>query len=183
MLRFSRCWVIVISWVESHLIAAGSETTRNSLTLGVLALAEHPDQWDALATDRSLLPAAADEILRHASTTPYNRRTATVDSELGGRTIAAGDKVTLWWASANHDEDVFDDPFAFDVRRSPNPHLAFGHGSHFCLGATLARTEIRLVLDALLDRFSAVVPAGPIERTRSNKHTGVRHAPVTLVPR
>ena len=81
-----------------------------------------------------------------------------------------------------HDEAVFTDPFAFDVRRSPNPHLAFGHGSHFCLGATLARTEIRLVLDALLDRFAAVRPAGPVERTRSNKHTGVRHAPVTLVP-
>ena len=165
------------------LIAAGSETTRNSLTLGVLALAEHPDQWRALADDRSLLPSAADEILRWASTTPYNRRTATADTVLGGRRIAAGDKVTLWWASANHDEAVFTDPFAFDVRRSPNPHLAFGHGSHFCLGSTLARTEIRLVLDALLDRFAAIRPAGPVERTRSNKHTGVRHAPVTLVPR
>ena len=165
------------------LIAAGSETTRNSLTLGVLALAEHPDQWRALADDRSLLPTAADEMLRWASTTPYNRRTATADTVLGGRRIAAGDKVTLWWASANHDEAVFADPFAFDVGRDPNPHLAFGHGSHFCLGSTLARTEIRLVLDALLDRFAAIRPAGPVERTRSNKHTGVRHAPVTLVPR
>ena len=165
------------------LIAAGSETTRNSLTLGVLALAEQPDQWRALADDRALLPSAADEILRWASTTPYNRRTATVDTELGGRRIAAGDKVTLWWASANHDEAVFADPFAFDIRRAPNPHLAFGHGTHFCLGATLARTEIRVVLDALLDRFEAIRPTGPIERTRSNKHTGVRHAPVTLVPR
>ena len=92
------------------LIAAGSETTRNSLTLGVLALAERPDQWRALADDRALLPSAADEILRWASTTPYNRRTATVDTELGGRRIAAGDKVTLWWASANHDEAVFAAP-------------------------------------------------------------------------
>jgi cytochrome P450 len=165
------------------LIAAGSETTRNSLTLGVLALADHPDQWQALAADRTLLPGAADEILRWASTTPYNRRTATVDTVLGGERIAAGDKVTLWWASANHDEATFADPFTFDVRRDPNPHLAFGHGSHFCLGSTLARTEIRLVLDALLDRCAAVRPAGPLERTRSNKHTGVRHAPVTLVPR
>jgi cytochrome P450 len=164
------------------LIAAGSETTRNSITLGVLALADRPDQWRALAADRALLPGAADEILRWASTTPYNRRTATVDADLGGRRISTGDKVTLWWASANHDEEVFADPFTFDIRRAPNPHLAFGHGSHFCLGATLARTEIRLVLDALLDRFAAVRAAGPIERTRSNKHTGVRHAPVTLVP-
>jgi cytochrome P450 len=164
------------------LIAAGSETTRNSLTLGVLALAEHPEQWQALADDRSLLPSAADEMLRWASTTPYNRRTATVDTVVGGQRIAAGDKVTLWWASANRDEAVFADPFAFDIGRSPNPHLAFGHGSHFCLGSTLARTEIRLVLDALLERFAAIRPAGPVERTRSNKHTGVRHAPVALVP-
>jgi hypothetical protein len=163
-------------------IAAGSESTRNSLTLGVLALGEHPDQWRALADDRTLLPGAADEILRWASTTPYNRRTATVDTVLGGQRIAAGDKVTLWWASANHDEAVFADPFTFDVRRDPNPHLACGHGSHFCLGSNLARTEIRLVLDALLDRFAAIRPAGPLERTRSNKHTGVRHAPVALVP-
>jgi len=160
------------------LIAAGSETTRNSITLGLLALAEHPDQWRALQDDRSLLPAAVDEVLRWASTTPYNRRTATVDTVLGGRPITAGDKVTLWWASANRDEEVFAEPFRFDVTRSPNPHLAFGHGSHYCLGANLARTEIRLVLDQVLDRFDGLEPAGPIERTRSNKHTGVRHAPV-----
>jgi cytochrome P450 len=165
------------------LIAAGSETTRNSITLGLLALAEHPDQWRRLQDDRSLVPSAVEEILRWASTTPYNRRTATVDVELGGQQIAAGGKVTLWWASANRDEAVFDDPFRFDVARSPNPHLAFGHGSHFCLGATLARTEIRLVLDGVLDRFDGLEPAGPIERTRSNKHTGVRHAPVRFLVR
>jgi cytochrome P450 len=97
--------------------------------------------------------------------------------------VPAGDKVTLWWASANYDEDVFDEPFAFDIARTPNPHVAFGHGTHFCLGANLARTEIRLVLDAMLDRFDGAVPTGPVERTRSNKHTGVRHAPVELIAR
>lgn len=165
------------------LIAAGSETTRNSITLGLLALAERPEAWRALDEDRSLMPSAVDEVLRWASTTPYNRRTATTDTTLGGQRIAAGDKVTLWWASANYDEDVFTDPFTFDVARRPNPHLAFGHGGHYCLGANLARTEIRLVLEAVLDRFAGIEPSGPIEWTRSNKHTGVRHAPVGLTPK
>ncbi len=165
------------------LVAAGSETTRNSITLGLLALAAEPEQWDRLHRDRTLLPSAVEEVLRYAATTPYNRRTATVDTTLGGQRIAAGDKVTLWWASANRDEAVFDEPDRFRVDRSPNPHLAFGHGGHFCLGANLARTEIRLVLEAFLDRFEGLEPTGPVERTRSNKHTGVRHAPVRLVPR
>ena len=165
------------------LIAAGSETTRNSIAVGVATLAEVPDQWQVLRDDRTLLPSAVEEILRWASSTPYNRRTATRETEIGGQAIAAGDKVTLWWASANRDETVFDDPFRFDVRRDPNPHLTFGHGAHFCLGANLARLEMRLMLDALLDRFDAIVPTGPIEWTRSNKHTGVRHMPVQLVPR
>jgi cytochrome P450 len=91
--------------------------------------------------------------------------------------------VTLWWASANRDEDVFVDPFRFDVGRDPNPHLAFGHGSHFCLGGTLARLELRVVLDVLLDRVESASVAGPVEWGRSNKHTGVRRLPVALVPR
>ncbi len=165
------------------LIAAGSETTRNSIAVGLKALIEHPDQWRALQSDRALLPAAVEEMLRWASSTPYNRRTATRDVAVRGRTIRAGDKVTLWWASANRDEEVFADPFRFDVRRTPNPHLAFGHGAHFCLGATLARLEMRLIFDALLDRFDTIALAGPVEWTRSNKHTGVRHMPVTLRPR
>jgi cytochrome P450 len=167
----------------SLLVAAGSETTRNSITLGVLALAERPARWRALQGDRSRMPSAVDEVLRWASSTPYNRRTAATDVRIRDVTIPAGDKVTLWWASANFDEDVFHDPFTFDIDRTPNPHLAFGHGTHFCLGANLARMEIRLVLDAMLDRFDGVAPAGPVERTRSNKHTGVRHAPVEVVPR
>jgi cytochrome P450 len=162
------------------LIAAGSETTRNSIAVGLMAMIERPEQWRALQADRTLLPGAVEEMLRWASSTPYNRRTATRDVTLRGQTLRRGDKLTLWWASANRDEEVFADPFRFDVRRKPNPHLAFGHGSHFCLGANLARLEMRLVFEALLDRFDEIALAGPVEWTRSNKHTGVRHMPVTL---
>ena len=160
------------------LIAAGSETTRNSIAIGVAALAERPDDWRALADDAALRPRAVEEILRWASSTLYNRRTATRDVVLGDATIRAGDKVALWWASANRDEAVFAEPFRFDVRRDPNPHLAFGDGAHFCLGAGLARLEIRVLLDVLPDRFAAIELAGPIEWTRSNKHAGVRRMPV-----
>jgi cytochrome P450 len=165
------------------LIAAGSETTRNTIAVGLLALVENPAAWRDLSADRTLLAGAIEEMLRWASSTTYNRRTATRATELGGATIRAGDKVTLWWSSANRDEDVFRDPFTFDLRRDPNPHLAFGHGSHFCLGAALARLEMRLVFEGLLDRVSAAEPAGPVEWTRSNKHTGVRHMPVRLIAR
>jgi cytochrome P450 len=165
------------------LIAAGSETTRNSIALGFAALVQHPDQWRTLQQDRTLLPRAVEEMLRWASSTPYNRRTATRDVTVRGATIRAGDKVTLWWASANRDEDVFAEPFRFDVRRDPNPHLTFGYGNHFCLGANLARVEMRLVFEGLLERFADIALDGPIEWTRSNKHTGVRHMPVALVRR
>lgn len=165
------------------LIAAGSETTRNSIAIGLLALLEHRDAWDDLARDPALMPTAVEETLRWASTTAYNRRTATRDTVLRGERIAAGDKVTLWWSSANRDEDAFPDPFRFDVRRQPNRHLAFGHGNHFCLGAILARMEIRLVLEALLARVEGCEIVGPVEWVRSNKHTGLRHLPVTLARR
>ncbi len=165
------------------LIAAGSETTRNSIAIGIGALAENPDQWDLVASDPSLLPTAVEEVLRWSSSTTYNRRTATRDVEMCGHQLRAGDKVTLWWASANRDEEVFDDPFRFDVLRNPNRHLAFGHGGHFCLGANLARAEIRLVLECLMANVAELIPTGPIEWVRSNKHTGVRHMPVRMVLR
>jgi len=167
----------------SLIIAAGSETTRNSIAVGMLALTERPDALDELRDERSLVPNAVEEILRWASSTPYNRRTATRDVEIGGQQIMAGDKVTLWWASANRDESVFSDPYSFDIARNPNPHLAFGRGTHFCLGAALARMEIRVVLDALLDKVGQVSLTGPVEYVRSNKHAGVRHMPVHLAPR
>lgn len=167
----------------SLLVAAGTETTRNTIAVGLAELAGHPAAWDALADDPDAVPAAVEELLRWASSTPYNRRTATRDVELGGQQIRAGDKVTLWWASANRDEAEFDDPFRFDVARTPNRHLAFGHGAHFCLGARLARLEIRVVVEEMVRTVASMEPLGPIEWTRSNKHTGVRHLPVELVPR
>jgi cytochrome P450 len=121
-----------------------------------------------------------EEILRWTSATLYNRRTATRDTELAGVPIRQGDKVTLWWASANRDEEVFTDPFRFDIRRDPNPHVTFGHRSHFCLGAGLARMEIRVLLDQVLDRLEDVALSGPIERVRTNKHAGVSRMPVTF---
>jgi cytochrome P450 len=163
------------------LVAAGSETTRNSITAGLLALMDRPGEWAALRADRSQLPGAVEEMLRWASSTVYNRRTATGDVERHGQVIRAGDKVVLWWQAANFDERAFTDPTTFDIGRDPNPHLAFGAGSHFCLGANLARLEITLVFDGLLDRVEAIEPAGPVERTRSNKHAGFRHAPVRLL--
>lgn len=162
------------------LVAAGSETTRNSIAAGLIALVERPKQWRALQADRSLLPGAVEEMLRWASSTVYNRRTATEEVVLHGQTVRPGDKVVLWWQAANFDERVFEDPFEFDLGRRPNPHLAFGAGSHFCLGANLARMEIKLVFEGLLDRVDAVNLAGPVERTRSNKHAGFRHVPVTF---
>jgi cytochrome P450 len=169
-----------LSMTFSLLVAAGSETTRNAIALGVAALAEHPDQLALLRGDRSLVGSAVEEILRWSSPTLYNRRTATGDAEIGGVRVLGGQKVTLWWASADFDESVFEEPDRFDLRRDPNPHLAFGSRSHFCLGAGLARLEIRLVLEELLDRVGSIELTGPIRRVRTNKHAGVARMPVRL---
>lgn len=160
------------------LVVAGSETTRNSIALGMVALIDHPDQLDALRDDRSLMPSAVEEILRWTTATLYNRRTATRDTDLHGHRITRGEKVTLWWPSANRDESVFDDPFRFDIRRDPNPHLAFGHRTHFCLGANLARMEIRVILDEILNRLDDFELTGPVKRMRTNKHAGVSRVPL-----
>jgi cytochrome P450 len=165
------------------LVVAGSETTRNSIALGMVALIENPEQRRALRDDRSLMPTAVEEILRWTSATLYNRRTATRPSDIGGQPIAAGDKVTLWWASANRDETVFEDSFRFDISRDPNPHLSFGHRSHFCLGANLARLEIKLLLNEVLDRLDGFELAGPVRRVRTNKHAGVSHVPLRFSKR
>ncbi|MFB9682362.1 cytochrome P450 [Streptosporangium vulgare] len=159
-------------------LGAGTEPPRNAIALGLLALAEHPDQWEALRADRSLLPGAIEEILRWASPTPYNRRTATRDVEFRGAKIKAGDKVTFWWASANRDETVFDDPFTFDIRRAHNPHLAFGFGGHSCMGEQMGRLDIRLILEALLDRVERIRLTGPVEWAKDNKHTVILRMPV-----
>jgi cholest-4-en-3-one 26-monooxygenase len=135
------------------LTVAGSETTRDAISLGLLALLEHPDQLEVLRREPDAMRPAVEEILRWASPVSYFARRATRDTEIRGVSIAAGDRVTLWYASANRDEDVFDDPFRFDIRRTPNPHVAFGGGGpHFCLGANLARREITILFEELLAR-------------------------------
>lgn len=164
----------------SLLFTAGSETTRNSIAGAVHAFGRFPDEWRRLLDDPSLLPTAVEEILRWTSATAYNRRTATRDTELGGQRIRAGDKTAHWYPSANRDDAVFDDPYRFDVGRDPNPHLAFGHGIHHCLGAALARREITVMVDTLMRRAPTIEVAGDIEWGRSNKHTSIRHLPVHL---
>jgi cytochrome P450 len=164
----------------SLLWAAGADTTRNAIAGAIVAMTDAPDQLALIRDDRSMMATAVEEIVRWTHPASYNRRTATRPVELGGEKIGAGDKVVFWEASANRDEQVFADPFRFDLCRDPNPHLGFGHGIHHCLGASLARLEIRVVLDELFDRVRTIERTGPVEWTRSNKHTGIRRLPVRL---
>jgi cytochrome P450 len=165
-----------------QLVTAGNDTTKTMLASGLLALLQHPEQLEALRGDRSLIPGAVEEILRWANPLHYFRRTATADAELRGRRIAAGDKVAMIYTSANRDEDVFDDPHRFDIRREPNPHLSFGIGEHFCLGAHLARLEGRVFFEELLDTFPSIELTGEPRRTRSNLNNALKELPVRLTP-
>jgi cytochrome P450 len=158
----------------SLLFAAGSETTRHAISGGVLALLERPDQLAALRADPGLLGTTIEEVLRWTSPSPAKRRTVARPATLAGHTMEPGQKVLFWEASANRDELVFDHGMEFDLRRDPNPHLALGRGVHFCLGAHLARLEMRVVLEELLRRFDGIERAGALEWTRSNRHTGIR---------
>lgn len=162
------------------LFAAGSETTRNAIAGGLLPLLERPAQLQALRSEPALLVTAIEEMLRWTTPAPSKRRTATRHTELGGHAIRPGDKVLFWEGSANRDERVFARGMQFDVRREPNPHLAFGHGVHFCLGGNLARLEMRVVFEELLAVFAQYALAGGVEWTRSNRHTGIRHLPLRL---
>jgi cytochrome P450 len=164
----------------SLLFSAGAETTRNAVAGGLLALADHPEQLRALRADLALLPTAVEEMVRWTSPSPSKRRTATRDIKLGGYAIEAGQKVQIWEGSANRDAAVFADPDVFDIGRKPNPHLGFGQGVHYCLGANLARLELRVLFEELLSRFSSVKVVKPMEWTRSNRHTGIRHLVVEL---
>ena len=165
------------------LAVAGNETTRNLISNGMNFMFEHPDQWAKLVNDRSLLPGAIDEMLRYASPVMYMRRTAPEDFELRGQTIREGEKMALWYISANRDEDVFEDPQRFDVTRSPNEYVAFGGGGpHFCLGANLAKLEIRVMFEELLNRLPDIARAGDIQRLRSNFINGIKHMPVKFTP-
>jgi cytochrome P450 len=164
----------------SLLFSAGAETTRNSVAGGLLALLDHPDQMAMLRADFDLLPTAVEEMVRWTSPSPSKRRTATRDVTLGGCPVEAGQKVQIWEGSANRDAAVFADPDVFDVTRKPNPHLGFGQGVHYCLGANLARLELRVLFEELLGRYSSGRVVKPVEWTRSNRHTGIRHMVVEL---
>jgi cytochrome P450 len=164
----------------SLLFSAGAETTRNAVAGGLLALADHPEQLRALRADLALLPTAVEEMVRWTSPSPSKRRTATRDVELGGCAIETGQKVQIWEGSANRDAAVFENADFFDITRKPNPHLGFGQGVHYCLGANLARLELRVLFEELLGRFASVKVVEPVEWTRSNRHTGIRHLVVEL---
>jgi cholest-4-en-3-one 26-monooxygenase len=165
------------------LAVAGNETTRNLISGAMVAFFDHPDQWEKLRADRSLLPSAIEEMLRYVSPVMHFRRQATADVVIGDQNIAEGDKVVFWHVSANRDESVFDRPDTFDITRTPNNHMAFGGGGpHFCLGANLARMEIRVMFDRLLDRMPDIRLDGEVQRLRSNFINGVKHIPVAFAP-
>src|SRR3954447_3132077 len=164
------------------LAVAGNETTRNAIAHAMNALLDHPDQYEEMAADPDrLVPSAVEEILRWASPVLYFKRNVTADTELRGVPMAAGDKVSIWYVSSNRDEDVFDEPFRFDIHRAPNPHVAFGGGGpHFCLGANLARMELQVMFAELVKRVPRVERLGPPDRLRSNFIGGIKHLPVRL---
>jgi cholest-4-en-3-one 26-monooxygenase len=166
------------------LVIAGNETTRNLISGGMTLIFDNPDERARLIADRTLMPTAVEEMLRLTSSVMNFERTATRDTELGGVSIAEGEKVCMWYVAANRDPDVFIDAERFDVGRKPNPHLAFGGGGpHFCLGASLARQEIRALFDELLDRYPQIQQTGEVERLRSNFIRGIKSLPVNLGPR
>ena len=160
------------------LVEAGNETTRNAITGGLLALSEHPGEWEKLRARPELVPDAVEEILRWVSPISHFTRVAAEDYPVRGETIRAGDQVALYFASANRDEEVFDDPFPFRVDRRPNPHLAFGFGEHFCMGALLARVEVEVVYRLLLERLESFEVCGPVERLSSIINGSIKHLPI-----
>lgn len=165
-------------WLFWLFVVAGNETVRNALPGAMHALLAHPQQLALLRAEPALLDTAVEEMLRWWSPVIHFRRTAAVDTELGGVPIRAGEKVVVFFSSANRDERVFADPDRFDITRSPNPHLAFGHGPHFCVAAHLARVQLRAMVAAVLRRWAHVEPAGEPQRLRSNFQNGIKHLPI-----
>ena len=163
-----------------QLVTAGNDTTRTMLSSGLLALLQHPEQLAEVRRRPEAIPGMVEEVLRWANPLHYFRRTAVTGTEISGQPIAAGDKVAMVYTSANRDEAVFDDPHSFDITRSPNPHLSFGIGAHFCLGVHLARLEGRVFFEELLARFGRVELAGEPVRQRSNLNNALKLLPVRL---
>jgi cytochrome P450 len=160
------------------LVEAGNETTRNAISGGLVAFCENPDQWEELRAQPDLLPDAVEEILRWVTPISHFTRTATEDCEVGGVTISRGDQLALYFGSANRDEAVFEDPFAFRIDRRPNPHLAFGFGEHVCLGGHLARVEIETIFRHLLERLEWFELSGPVVRLESAVNGSIKHLPL-----
>jgi cholest-4-en-3-one 26-monooxygenase len=163
------------------LIIAGNETTRNALSGGIEALCEHPEQLDRLRRDPTLLPQAIEEVLRWVSPVMQFRRTALRDTTIGDQEVRKGEKVVMYYGAANRDPRVFENPELFDITRTPNPHLAFGIGTHFCMGSHIARLEMRVTLEEFLRRFPKVSLAGPPDRQESNFISGITRLPLRLV--
>jgi cytochrome P450 len=164
------------------LIVAGNETTRNAISGGLQVLSEHPEQKAKLLANPELLDSAIEEILRWVSPVHHMARTVTADVEIRGKTLKEGDRLIMWYGSVNRDEDIFEDPYRFDITRSPNEHLAFGIGEHFCLGAGFARKELRVMFQELFRRFPDIEMSGQPERLRSNFINGIKHLPVRFTP-
>jgi cytochrome P450 len=170
--EFAQLWLL--------LVVAGNETTRHLLSGSLLALAAWPDQRGRLAADPAATPRAVDELLRYVSPVMQFRRTALADTELGGQRIAAGDKVVLYFVSANRDEGVFRDPDSLDLRRRPNPHLAFGVGPHYCVGSHIAHLEAQVLLDAMRPHLRRLCLAGPVVRMESTFMSGIKSLPMAF---
>jgi cytochrome P450 len=167
------------------LVSAGNDTTRYTMAAGMKALIEHPDQFaalrDSIGKDPTVMDRAVEEILRWGTVTMHFRRTAVHDVELRGKQIKAGDKVVIWFVSADYDRDQFPEPYRFDIGRTPNEHVAFGRMSpHLCLGAQLARMELKVLFEELLPRLSDAQLAGPVDRLRSNFIGGMKRVPISV---
>ena len=164
------------------LMIAGQEASRHSISQGVLALTDHPEQLEKLQeTTPALIDGAVEEIIRWATPIHHFRRTATRDVQMGGQVIRKGDKVTIWYISANFDEEVFGDPYQFDITRHPNPQVSFGKGGpHYCLGAALGRLQVKVAIEELMPRMSQLRLSGPVERLQSNFINGIKRMPVRV---
>jgi len=171
-----------ILWFCFLLILAGNETTRNAMSGGLMTLCEHPDQKAKLLNDMTLLPSAIEEILRWVSPVMHMARVALEDTQIAHQPIKKGERVVMWYPSVNRDEDVFPNSNVFDITRTPNEHLAFGIGEHFCLGAGFAKLELRVLYEEMFRRMPDIEMSGPAERLRSTFIGGIKHLPVRFTP-